>query len=322
MSTFIIGEAASAHCGSYDRACYLIEKAKEAGCDAVKFQLFNNKLYNENTPDFGGYTSINKLMGDLELPRKWVPHLKKICDDLNIEFMATPFDEEAISILVDVGVKRLKVAAFESSDPRILRACAKTGLPLIVSLGVKSSPALVLKHVLETNPDCELTLLHCVSQYPTPPENVSLLTIQKLKELWKNVGYSDHTTDIITPALAVALGANIIEKHFCSSRLFDNPDCKFALEPDELTQMVKNIRETEQKLTYHHSNIEGEQINATRSIYVRLPIKMGEVFTESNISTSRPFFEGNVPASSYYEYIGKTSNKNYDIGDPIENYIL
>lgn len=317
MSTFIIGEAASAHCGSYDQACYLIHLAKEAGCDAVKFQLFNTSLYNKDTPDFGGYTSINKMMEGLQMPRRWVPHLKKQCEALNIEFMATPFDEDAIQVLVDNGVNRLKVAAFESSDPRFLRKCAETKLPLIVSLGVKSSPALVLHNVLEVNPDCDLTLLHCVSQYPTSPENASLLTIQRLKELWMNVGYSDHTTDTITPSLAVVLGATTIEKHFCSSRRFDNPDCKFALEPNELAQMVKNIRETEQKLTYRQSNIEGEQINATRSIYVKLPIKMGEVFTENNISTSRPFFPGNVPASDYYEFLGGKSDKNYNIGDPL-----
>ena len=261
-------------------------------------------------------------MGELEMPRKWVPHLKKYCDDLNIEFMATPFDEEAVSLLVDVGVQRLKVAAFESSDPRFLRVCAKPGLPLIVSLGVKSSPALVLDSVLDVNPDCDLTLLHCVSQYPTPPENASLLTIQKLKELWKQVGYSDHTTDTITPSLAVALGATTIEKHFCTSRLFDNPDCKFALEPAELNEMVHNVRETEKKLSFRKSNIEGEQINATRSIYVTSPVKMGEVFTESNITTRRPFFEGNYPASDYYEFLGSKSDRDYNVGDALAYNIL
>ena len=317
MSTFIIGEAGSTHCGSFDRACYLAWLAKVAGCDAVKFQLFNRKLYNENTPDFGGYTSINKMMAELELPRQWVPHLKSHCDQIGIEFMATPFDEEAISLLVDSGVKRLKISAFESSDPRFLKLCAGTGLPLIVSLGVKSSIALTLNTILDTNPDCDLTLLHCVSQYPTPPENASLLTIQKIKETWKNVGYSDHTLDVVTPSLAVALGATTIEKHFCSSRLFDNPDCKFSLEPSELNTMVQNIRDTEKKLTFRKSTIDGEQINATRSVYASSTIKVGETFKSSNITTSRPFFEGNVPASQYNDVLGMVSNKNYEAGDAI-----
>lgn len=317
MHTFIIGEAGSCHCGSYDRALHLIDIAKRAGCDAVKFQLFNNSLYNKNTPDFGGYTSVNKMMENLVMPRSWIPHLKKYCDDLNIEFMATPFDEEAIDILVNIGVKRLKVAAFESSDPRFLKLCAKTNLPLIVSLGVKASPALVLNSVFSVNPDCSLTLMHCVSAYPTLAENASLKTIKKIQELWKDVGYSDHTEDTITASLAVALGANTIEKHFTSSRLLENPDCKFALEPAQLKEMVSNIRNTESKLKYRTGNISSELINATRSVYASTTINVGDVLTPSNITTARPFFEGNIPASEYEFLLGTISSKNYNTGDPI-----
>ena len=313
MSTFIIGEAGSAHNGEFDRALHLIDIARDAGCDAVKFQLFKS-LYND-TPDFGGYTNIQEMMERLEMPREWVPHLKKYCDDLNIEFMATPFDEEAIDILVNVGVKRLKVAAFESSDPRFLKICAKTNLPLIVSLGVKSNPSLVLNTILDENPDCDLTLLHCVSSYPTKPEDVCLLTIKRLKDLWKVIGYSDHTIDTLTPSLAVALGATVIEKHFCNSRLLNNPDCKFALEPTELKEMVKNIRETELKLKYRGGNINSELINATRAVYATKQIKRGDVLSEYNMTTSRPFIQGNTPASEFYEL--KIAEKDYEVGDPI-----
>lgn len=313
MSTFIIGEAGSAHNGEFDRAIHLIDIARDAGCNAVKFQLFKS-LYND-VADFGGYTNIKKMMERLEMPRNWVPHLKKYCDDLNIEFMATPFDEEAIDILVNVGVKRLKIAAFESSDGRFMRLCARTKLPLIVSLGVKSNPTLVLNTILDENPDCDLTLLHCVSSYPTKPEDACLLTIKRLKDLWKVIGYSDHTTDTFTPALAVALGATVIEKHFCNSRLIDNPDCKFSLEPAELQEMVKNIRETELKLKYRTGNISSELIEATRAIYAKKSIKKGEEFTEDNITTLRPYAFGNTPASEFFNL--RVAEKDYEAGDPI-----
>lgn len=217
MSTFIIAEAGSTHCGRMDYALELIEKAKEAGCDAVKFQVFSDKLYAPNTPDFGGYKNINALMASLVLPREWLPVLKARCDNIGIEFMATPFDEEAIRLLVDLGVKRLKIAAFESSDFRFLKLCAQTKLPLIISLGAEAlDPLEIYNFIKEIDDEPEIDFLHCVSKYPTPPEEASLGEIRAMAgdeiRMW-GIGYSDHTTDVFTPSLAVALGASVIEKH-------------------------------------------------------------------------------------------------------------
>jgi len=312
-----------------DYALELIEKAKEAGCDAVKFQVFSDKLYAPNTPDFGGYKDINSLMASLVLPREWLPVLKARCDNIGIEFMATPFDEEAIKLLVDLGVKRLKIAAFESSDPRFLRMCGSTTLPLIISLGAEALTDWEIFEILrddrlylgEDNP--ELTFLHCVSKYPTPPEEACLAEIRAMRNdelaLW-DIGYSDHTTDIFTPALAVAVGATTIEKHFTLSKSLDNPDAPHSIEPHELKEMVKLIRETEKKLGYKTDNIRfSEQNECSRSVFAVKDLKDGDILTLENITTARPFLGGNIHASSYYNIIGMRVIGDVKAGEALKN---
>ena len=329
MSTFIIAEAGSTHCGRMDYALELIEKAKEAGCDAVKFQVFSDKLYAPNTPDFGGYKDINSLMASLVLPREWLPVLKARCDNIGIEFMATPFDEEAIKLLVDLGVKRLKIAAFESSDPRFLRMCGETKLPLIISLGAEALEAWEVFKILRDDrlplgeDDPEVTFLHCVSKYPTPPEDACLGEIGYMAHdelaMW-NVGYSDHTTDVFTPSLAVALGASVIEKHFTLSRQLDNPDAPHSLEPHELKEMVSLIRETEKKLGLKWDKTRSTELNeCSRSVFAVKDLKDGDILTLENITTARPFLGGNIHASSYYNIIGMRVIGDVKAGEALKN---
>ncbi len=140
MRTFIIAEAGANHNRDWNLARKLVEVAAESGADAVKFQTYTSEdLYSANTPDFAGYESIPELIRSIQMPRSWHRDLKSLCDDLGIEFMSTPFDERAVDELVDVGVKRLKVASFEAKDRRLLRKIAKTGLPVIFSAGVGTS---------------------------------------------------------------------------------------------------------------------------------------------------------------------------------------
>ena len=326
MSTFIIAEAGSTHCGRMDYALELIEKAKEAGCDAVKFQIFNDKLYAKNTPDFGGYKNINELMASLVLPREWLPVLKERCSNINIEFMATPFDEEAIKLLVDLGVKRLKIAAFESSDLRFLRMCGKTQLPLIISLGAEAlDPLDIYDFIHEVNDKPDITFLHCVSKYPTPPEEASLGEILAMagdeifSQMW-GVGYSDHTTDVFTPSLAVALGATVIEKHFTLSRELDNPDAPHSLEPHQLKMMVNLIRETEKKLDHKmYETRLSEQWQCSRSVFATQDLKDGDQVTFDNITTARPFFKDNIHASQYYNVIGKRVVGDVKAGEALKD---
>ena len=134
METFVIAEAGANHDRNFNQALRLIDVASDAGANAVKFQTYSaDTLYSKHTPDFAGYKNITKLIKDIELPREWQKDLKQYCDELDIEFMSTPFDEKAVDELVSLGVKRLKIAGFESTDWRFVDMIASTGLPLIIS---------------------------------------------------------------------------------------------------------------------------------------------------------------------------------------------
>ena len=312
MHTFIIAEAGANHNRDLNIAYSLIDKAKEAGADAVKFQTYSSEtLYAKNTPRIAGYDNINQLIKDIELPREWQSKLKHRCDLIGIEFMSTPFDENAIEELVQLGAKRLKVAGFESTDMRFLRRVALTKLPLIVSVGIGSDEQMTQK-IVETCREygCgDLTLLHCNNAYPTPVEDINLLTIPKIHDDFEvKVGLSDHTESTLTPALAVALGAKVIEKHFTLARNMKGPDHPFAMEPHELKTMVANIRYAEKGLTLKtgaYTNSELIFKKAGRSLVVTKDLRAGDTLTEDNTTTKRPFLDDGIHASEYYEFLGK-----------------
>jgi len=338
--TFIIAEAGANHNRDWEMATQLITEASKAGADAVKFQTYSSEtLYSKYTPDFAGYTNIPKLIKNIELPREWQRDLKLYCDDLGIEFMSTPFDERAVDELYDLGVKRLKIAGFEATDPRWVRYVASTGLPLIVSLGTGANHNTMTKvqqwilgpkvmgdskiHLgtfdFSNNPD--VTYLHCNSAYPTPLRDINLGSITVFKNLsethkWlrnTKIGLSDHTEGILIPPLAVALGAEVIEKHYTLSRTLEGPDHPFAIEPHELKQMVSNIRITEKCLGVKegaYTESEKEFSKGRRSVVASHKIRKGEVLTENNITTKRPMLEDSIPASSYYEILGAIAKKD------------
>ncbi|MDB2614238.1 N-acetylneuraminate synthase family protein [Chlamydiales bacterium] len=321
MSTFIIAEAGANHNRNFDQALSLIDVAVDAGASACKFQTYSsNTLYSKNTPDFAGYKNITQLIKEIELPREWQKDLKHYCDDKGIEFMSTPFDEKAVDELVALGVKRLKIAGFESTDFRFVEMVASSKLPLIISLGIgfdlKWLPKIFEIADKYGNP---LTLLHCNNAYPTPMKDAGLETIRALsKGSGYKIGYSDHTTSTITPAFAVIAGATTIEKHFTINRSLPGPDHSFALEPHELKEMVSFIRQAELAMTPQgdlFSESEKEFMKAMRSVIAKKEIKKGEVFTKENITTKRPFLEGNIPASEFDAVLSQVAEKEYDEDD-------
>jgi sialic acid synthase SpsE len=325
MSVFVIAEAGANHNQDIKQAFSLIDVAKESGADAVKFQTYSSStLYSKNTPDFAGYKNITKLIESIQLPREWQKDLKLYCDDVGIEFMSTPFDEKAVEELVSLGVRRLKIAGFESTDPRFVRMVASSGLPIIASAGIGSnilSVKNVIKWVSEEQKDPDITILHCNNAYPTPDSDINLNRIDALKSLYSEVikvGLSDHTQGILAPVLAVAKGATCIEKHYTLSRHLPGPDHPFALEPDELNQMIKNIRISESMCSdTQHLLTESENkfIKAMRSVVASGPIKKGDKLTEKNLTTKRPFLQGNIHSSRFYDIIGKSADRDYQEDD-------
>jgi len=325
MKTFIIAEAGANHNRDFNQALKLIDVAKESGASAVKFQTYSSEtLYSKNTPDFAGYKNINQLIKDIELPREWQKDLKQYCDEINIEFMSTPFDEQAVDELVNLGVKRLKIAGFESTDWRFVDMVASTGLPLIISIGI-GFEINKIGHILDIVEKYgnDLTLLHCNNAYPTPIEDINLHSMKALQGFRNvnSIGLSDHTTSTLTPALAVAIGATTIEKHFTLDNTLPGPDHPFALEPDQLKEMIDKIILAEIMMggiKGEYSNSELNFTKARRSIVAKSNIKVGDILTVDNITTKRPYLEGNIAASEWFNTLGKKSTTNYNIDDFIK----
>ena len=325
MNTFVIAEAGANHNRDFNQALKLIDVAKKSGASAVKFQTYSSEtLYSKNTPDFAGYKNINQLIKNIELPREWQKDLKQYCDEQSIEFMSTPFDEQAVDELVNLGVKKLKIAGFESTDWRFVDMVASTGLPLIISIGIGFNLREIgyILDIVEKYGN-DLTLLHCNNAYPTPIKDVNLNSMKALQD-FKNVnsiGLSDHTMSTLTPALAVAAGATTIEKHFTLDKKLPGPDHAFALEPDQLKEMIDEIIMTEIMMGSIKDGYSESELNFTkarRSIVAKSNIKIGDILTVDNITTKRPYLEDNVAASEWFNILGKKSNQNYNTDDFIK----
>lgn len=314
MKAFVIAEAGSNHNGNFNQALKLIDAAVEAKCSAVKFQTFKAEtLFSRYSPDYANYKNIVQIIRDNELPRDWQKDLKQYCDEKRIEFMSTPFDEEAVDQLVELGVKRLKIAGFESTDPRFVKYVARTGLPLIISLGIGSTYAdlhMIYNWVLETGNQYAPVFLHCNNSYPTPYKDINLGTIcALLRSTSCKIGLSDHTPGILTPPVAVSLGAECIEKHYTLSNLLPGPDHHFAIEPHELKDMVKNIEIVESMMGIKEENYTESEENfriGTRAVIARHALKEGDILTEKNITTKRPCTQGAISAFHYYAILGAT----------------
>lgn len=324
MKTFIIAEAGANHNKNFKQALSLIDVAIESGADACKFQTYSSEtLYSKNTPNFAGYNNINKLIKDIELPREWQRDLKQYCDENEIEFMSTPFDEKAVDELVNLGVKRLKIAGFESTDFRFVDMVASSKLPLVISLGIgfKMNYLGKIFEIADKHGN-ELSFMYCNNAYPTPIEDAGIGIVKQLSQDTRyKWGLSDHTESPFTPALAVAAGATIIEKHFTLSKKLPGPDHPFALEPNELKQMVNNVRFAELSIQKQSSDeistSEQAFTKAMRSVVTKVDLKKGDILTKDNITTKRPFLENSIPAMDFENIIGYPIDKDVIADTPL-----
>lgn len=312
--TYVIAEAGSNHNGDFENAKKLIDAAVRSGSDAVKFQLFKaEKLFSTKSKRVNNF-NVFELFKPFEITKTFLTDVAKYSFDSGIEFMCTPFDEEAVDFIYNLGVRRMKVSGFESTDLRFIQYVASTKLPIIVSAGLGCDLEMIQKIIQVCNDvGCEdITILHCNSAYPTPQEQIKLDTISHIKSKFNvKVGLSDHTLSTLTPALAVMNGAECIEKHFTLSKSMPGPDHSFALEPDELIDMVKNIRLAESskgiKNKFTDSEICGS-IQGMRSVILKSKVTKGERVSIDNITTKRPFYEGNIPAGAFFDLL----ERNYE----------
>lgn len=308
-NTLIIAEAGANHNQDLNTAKKLVDVAYDAGCDICKFQTYTaEKLFSTQINKVNGYKNIHGIFKSMELPRSWQKELKDYSESKGIEFMSTPFDEEAVDQLFNLGVKRFKISGFESTDLRFIRYVASTGLPLIISAGIGTTLGFIkqILDVCEEVKNQDVTILHCNNAYPTPIEDTNLLTIPLIKNTYKiPVGFSDHTLGTLAPSIAVSLGAQVIEKHFTLSKKSKGLDHFFALEPSELNVMVQNIRDTEKMMSIKEKTPKSEELNlqGQRSVIAKKEIKKGEIFSEENLSTKRPYYDGAVHAKDYFSIV-------------------
>ena len=329
MGVYIIAEAGVNHNGSFELACKLVDAAKEAGVNCIKFQTFksNNLVshvaekaeYQRGTTGDGSQVDMLK---DLELSYAEFINLKNYCDKVGITFLSTPFDFDSIDFLNSIEMPFWKIPSGEITNLPYLLAIAKTGKPVLMSTGM-SEMAEIEKaiNVLRENGTNEIKLLHCNTEYPTPFEDVNLKAMQTMRDKFGlEVGYSDHTKGIEVPVAAVALGATIIVKHFTLDRNMKGPDHKASLEPIELATMVQSIRHIESALgSGDKSPSPSEKKNivvARKSIVAKKIIKAGEELTEDNITVKRP--GSGISPMKWFDVIGTIAIRDFQEDELIE----
>ncbi len=320
---YVIAEAGVNHNGNIEIAKEMVDRAVEAGADAVKFQTFKADKLVCKKAEKAAYQKAGtaaeesqyEMLKKLELSERMHMDLMEYCDKKRIRFLSTPFDTDSLRLLVELGIPIIKIPSGEITNLPYLKAVARTGKEVLLSTGM-SSLAEVREAVwlLKKNGTRKITVLHCNTQYPTPMEDVNLnamLTIRN--ELHVPVGYSDHSEGIEVAIAAAALGAEVIEKHFTLDRGMEGPDHKASMEPSGLKQMIKCIRNIEKALGSSEKKAgasERENLAVVRkSIVAAKNIHSGEVFSEDNLTVKRP--GTGISPMNWYEIIGKRAEKDY-----------
>lgn len=332
MSVYIIAEAGVNHNGQLDLALKLCDAAKEAGVDAVKFQTWKTEnivtaqarqaaYQTENT---GVEESQYDMLKKLELSYDHFRYIQDYCKRIGIDFLSTPDEEESLEFLVNLGLPLIKVGSGEVTNIPYLRKIGFQKKPVILSTGMSNLAQVATAYdTLLAAGAPSVALLHCTTNYPCPVDEVNLKAMCTLRDAFKcQVGYSDHTMGLEVPVAAVALGAEIIEKHFTLDRNMEGPDHKASLEPAELKSMVRQIRNIEAALgdgIKRPNKSESENAKVVqKSILAKRPIKKGEVLTEDNLVAKRA---GSGISSVYWDVIvGTKALQDYDIDEPIKLY--
>ena len=326
--TFIIAELSANHMNDFDIAVKTIEAMAEAGADAVKFQTFtpdtitidcDNDYFQIKQGTVWDGRVLYELYEDAYMPWEWQPKLKKVAEDLGLIVFSSPFDKTSVDFLEDMDVPAYKIASFEITDIPLIEYVASKGKPIIISTGIASLEdiELAVETCLNVGNN-NISLLKCTSSYPAPFEEINLKTIPDLHERFEIVvGLSDHTLGEEVSVAAVALGANIIEKHFILDRNMGGPDCEFSMEPQEFKQMVCSIRNIEKALgtvSYELSDKMKSNREFSRSLFVVEDIKKGEVITEDNVRSIRPYF--GLHPKYLNRILGKKVKMDLDKGTP------
>lgn len=325
---FIIAELSGNHNGSLERALKTIDQAKLCGADAIKIQTYtaDTMTIDCDLPDFhinGGLWDGFKLY-DLykwaETPYDWHEDLFKYAKKIGITIFSTPFDESAVDLLENLNTPAYKISSFEMIDLPLIRYIAKTGKPIIMSTGMASEEEINEAVIVAHEAGCkQLALLHCISSYPTPIDQANIRQVQNLIKRFNLVsGLSDHTLGTTASIVAVAQGANLIEKHFTLNRNDKGPDSEFSLEPNELKKLCMEAKDAWLSLGgYEFKRQMAEKGNNVfrRSLYFIQDLPKGHVISLDDVRRIRPGF--GLPPKYFEKILGKTLKKSIVKGQPV-----
>lgn len=323
--TYIIAEMSGNHAGSLEHALEIVHAAKFAGADCIKIQTYtpDTLTINCDKDDFklhGGlwdeYT-LYDLYREAGTPWEWHNAIKDECEKVGIDFFSTPFDFTSVDFLEDLGVDMYKIASTEVIDIPLIKYVASKRKAMIVSCGFANEEEIKeAVDTMEKNGCKDYILLRCSAEYPANPNNMNLALIPDMAKRFNcRVGLSDHTTTSLTSIAAVAMGACVIEKHFCITHERKNPDTEFSIEYENFKELVKQIRLTEKligKPYYEGIDNGGHRF---RSLYAVKDIKKGEVFTKDNIKSIRPGC--GIQPKYYEEILGKKATQDIEYGDSL-----
>lgn len=324
MSIYVIAEAGVNHNGSYEIAVKLIDEAKKAGANCIKFQTFKSEMLVSRNAKKAGYQVVNtcndepqlSMLKKLELTDEQFTSLKKYCDDIGIDFMSTAFDSESVEFLHRLGCNVWKIPSGEITNLPYLIQIASYKEKIILSTGMADINEVDSAVRVFQEAGCTgITLLHCTTEYPAPYNEVNLLAMHTMRDRFGlPFGYSDHTKGIEIPIAAVALGATIIEKHFTLDKNMEGPDHKASIEPQELKTMIEAIHNVELSIgdgikIPRESEIKNKVV-ARKSIVAKRAIRKGETLTEENITTKRP---GNgISPMKWFDVLGTVAVKDFE----------
>ena len=328
---FIIAEAGVNHNGSLELAKKLIDAAVKAGADAVKFQTFKTEDLILNDIEKATYQkgttspseSQTAMLKKLEINKDFHIELIKYCEEKEIIFLSTCYEEKSLNLLMDLDVSAIKIASTDTTNLLFLEQVARSGKPVILSTGMCSHVEIEQAYnCLKENGCEELALLKCTSNYPTDIKEVNLRAMLTLKDKFNVItGFSDHTEGIGASPYAVAMGAKVIEKHFTLDKSMDGPDHQASLSPGELTAWVEEIRRVEQMLgTREIVPTEGEKETKNilqKCLVFSIDLAKGDVLTRENITAKRTGGRG-ISALEFYRVLGATVKRDVSVDHPLE----
>lgn len=329
---YIIAELSANHNGSLQVALDTIKSAKECGANAIKLQTYRADTLtldckNEDFIIKGGTLwdgkNLYELYKEAHTPWEWHKELFEYARSLELDIFSSPFDKSAVDFLEQFNPSAYKIASFEITDYALVQYTASKGKPIIISTGIATLDEIQdVINICKKEGNENIILLKCTSSYPASLEEANLKTIANMKDTFGvEVGFSDHTLGITAPIVAVTLGAKIIEKHFILDKSIGGADCEFSLDKKEFKQMVQAIRQTEQLLgevTYSLNEKRKNQRRFCRSIYVCKDIKKGDTFSLENLKSVRPGY--GMHPKYLNKLLGQKSQKNYCLGDRVEEY--